>query len=255
MTITKPILNMIAYAIILLLIVLMALALVKTKGSFQDSQDSIDTASQLAQANKEALDNIDAAIDKKIAAGLALSERRLQNSVSSLRTQNVKLQQQLVGLQTKIDASAKNGNDLKWYRNLRTQTRYAVIPFALPWHRAEEYAVSNGGHLVVINDKEENDWLVKAFGGDTEYWTGLTDEAEEGKWTAVNGGEVKYFNWAAPAEPDNFRKNQHYVVINSKAPHLNQTEPGKWNDVPGNEIRIGIIEKKVTTLRTSPPSR
>ena len=94
-----------------------------------------------------------------------------------------------------------------------------------------------------------------AFGGDTEYWTGLTDEAEEGKWAAVNGEEVKYFNWMPPAEPDNFRENQHYVIVNAKAPHLTQTAPGKWNDVPGNEIRIGIIEKKGTTLRINPPSR
>ncbi len=247
MNATKPILNMVAYAIILLLILLMGLALLKTKGSFQDS-------SKLAQANKEALANIDATIDNKIAAELALSEKKLQNSVTSLRIQNIKLQQQLAGLQAKIAAYAQKGDDLRWYLNPRTQTRYALIPFALPWHRAKQYAATNGGHLVVINDKEENDLLVKAFGGDTEYWTGLTDEAEEAKWAAVNSEEVKYFNWMPP-EPDNYRKNQHYVIINSKAPHLNQTEPGKWNDVPGNEIRIGIIEKKGTTRRISPPSR
>jgi len=250
MTITKPILNMTAYAIILLLILCMAMALVKTKGSFEDSKDSIDTASQLAQANKEALDNI----DEQITARLALFERKLEGRISSLQIQNLKLQQQLAGLQTKIDASAQQGADLEWRLNPKTRSRYALIPFALPWHGAEEYAVSNGGHLVVINDKEENDWLVRAFGGDTEYWTGLTDEAEEAKWTAVNGEEVKYFNWMPP-EPDNYRKNQHYVIINAKAPHLNQTDPGKWNDVPGNEVRIGIIEKRGTTMRISPPSR
>lgn len=254
MTITKPILNMAAYAITLVLILFMGLALLNTKAAFTDSQDTIDTASQLAQANKEALDGIDATIDKKIAAGLALSEKKLQNSVSSLRIQNLKLQQQLARLQTKIDTSAQQGADLQWRLNPKTRNRYTLIPFALPWHRAKEFAVSNGGHLVVINDKEENDWLVKTFGADTEYWTGLTDEAEEAKWTAVNGEEVKYFNWSPP-EPDNYRENQHYVIINSKAPHLNRTEPGKWNDVPGNEIRIGIIEKKGTTRRISPPSR
>jgi len=254
MALTKPILNMAAYAITLLLILFMGLALLKTKGSFQDSKESIDMASQLSQANKEALANIDATIDSKITDGLAMSEKKLQDSVTSLRMQNVKLQQQLAGLQAKIDASAQKGGDLKWYLNPRTQTRYALIPFALPWHRAKQYAATNGGHLVVISDKEENDWLVKAFGDDTEYWTGLTDEAEEGKWTAVNGEEVKYFNWMPP-EPDNYRKNQHYVIINAKAPHLNKTEPGKWNDVPGNEVRIGIIEKKGTTLRINPMLR
>ena len=253
MSITKPILNMAAYAITLILILFMGLALLKTKGSVQDSQDSIDTASQLARANKEALDNIGATIDKKIAVRLALSEKKLQGNVNSLRIQNVKLQQQLAGLQKKVNASAPKGDDLKWHIKPRTRTRYALIPFGLPWHRAKQYAATNGGHLVVINDKEENDLLVKAFGGNTEYWTGLTDEAEEGKWAAVNGEEVKYFNWMAP-EPDNYRKNQHYVIVNAKAPHLNQTEPGKWNDVPGNEIRIGIIEKKDTARRISPSS-
>ncbi|RKY08579.1 MAG: hypothetical protein DRP66_04235 [Planctomycetota bacterium] len=254
MSITKPILNTAAYAIILLLILLMGLALLKTKGSFQDSQDSIDAAGRLARANKEALANIDAMVDKKIAVRLALSEKKLEGRISGLQTRNLKLQQQLAGLQRKVDASAQKGDDLKWYINPKTRTCYALIPFGLPWHPAKQYAATNGGHLVVINDKEENDWLVKTFGADTEYWTGLTDEAEEGKWTAVNGEEVKYFNWAAP-EPDNYRKNQHYVIINSKAPHLNQTEPGKWNDVPGNEIRIGIIEKKVAAPRTNPSSR
>ncbi len=104
---------------------------------------------------------------------------------------------------------------------------------------------------MVSNNKEENDWLVKAFGGDTEYWTGITDEAEEGKWAAVNKEPVEYFNWSA-GEPDNFKKNQHYVIVNARAPHLNKTDSGKWNDVPGNEVRIGIIEKKGTTLRINP---
>lgn len=253
MTITKPILNMAAYAIILLLIVLMALALLKTKAAFKDSTDTIDTASQLAQANKEALANIDATIDRKIAARVVLSEKKLDR-INSLQIQNLKLLQQLAALQKKVNAPVQKEDDLKWQFNPKTRNRYALIPFALPWHRAKQFAVSNGGHLVVINDKEENDWLVKTFGDDTEYWTGLTDEVEEGKWAAVNGEEVKYFNWAAP-EPDNYRKNQHYVIINAKAPHLNQTDPGKWNDVPGNEIRIGIIEKKGTTLRINPPLR
>ncbi len=254
MTATKPILNMAAYMIVLGLILLVGLALLKTRGSFEESKDSIDTASQLAHANKESLANIDATVDEKIAAGLALSEKKLGGSVNSLRIQNAKLQQQLAVLQKKVNASVQRVDDLKWYINPRTRTRYALIPFGLPWHLAKQYAATNGGHLVVINDKDENDLLVKTFGGNTEYWTGLTDEAEEGKWAAVNGEEVKYFNWMTP-EPDNYRKNQHYVIVNAKAPHLNQTAPGKWNDVPCNEIRIGIIEQKVATRRTNPSSR
>jgi len=251
MAITKPVLNAAAYVILLILILFVGLAVLKARGSFRDSKDSIETASQLARANKEALDKINAQIDSRISAGLSLAEKKLENRISSLQSQNLKLQQQLATLQRKVDASVQKDDDLKWHLNPKTRHRYALIPFALPWHAAREFAKANGGHLVVINDKEENDWLVETFGDDTEYWTGLTDEAEEGKWKAVNGEKVEYFNWAPP-EPDNYRKNQHYVVINSKAPHLNQTAPGKWNDVPANEVRIGIIEKPSTTLRINP---
>jgi len=145
-------------------------------------------------------------------------------------------------LQRKIDAPAQSEKGLTWVVHPETRHSYALIPFALPWHAAKAFAESEKGHLVVINDKGENEWLVQTFGDDTEYWTGLTDEAEEGKWKAINGEPVEYFNWA-PGEPDNYRKNQHYVMINAKAPHLNHTAAGRWNDVPANEPRIGIIER------------
>ena len=102
-------------------------------------------------------------------------------------------------LQRKIDASGQNDGQLKWVVNPLRRHQYAAIPFTLPWHAAKAFAEANGGHLVVINNKEENDWLVSTFGGDTEYWTGLTDEAEEGKWKAVNGETVEYFNQRAGA--------------------------------------------------------
>ena len=71
---------------------------------------------------------------------------------------------------------------------------------------------------------------------------GLTDELEEDNWKWVTGEKSDYANWA-PGEPDNFRKRQHYVMINATVPDRGYDEPGKWNDVPGNDIHMAIIEK------------
>lgn len=242
MTITRSVLNMAAYAVVLVLILFMGLALLKGKGAAKANEDALTSTQSLAQANKAALDKLDAQIDEAVSAKVAQLNRSFEEKLSQLRAQDIKHQQALSELQRKIDSPVQKEDGLKWVLNPLTRHRYSLIPFALPWHAARAYAEANGGHLVVINDKEENEWLVKTFGGDTEYWTGLTDEEEEGKWKAVNGETVEYFNWA-PTEPDNYRKNQHYVIINSKAPHLNQTDSGRWNDVPANEVRIGIIER------------
>jgi hypothetical protein len=242
MTITKSVLNMAAYAIVLVLILILGLALLKAKGTVKDNADAVASAGELSRQNKEAIDKIDEKIDTAVAARIAQVNKSFDEKLNLLRAQDIKYQQQLAELQRKVDTPAVSDDGLKWVIDPLTRHRYTAIPFALPWHAAKAYAEANGGHLVVINGKEENDWLVATFGGDTEYWTGLTDEAEEGKWKAVNGETTEYFNWAPP-EPDNYRKHQHYVVINSKAPHLNQTDSGRWNDVPANEMHIGIIER------------
>jgi len=239
MAVRKSVLNMAAYAVIMVLILFMGLSLLKARGAVKANEGML---ASLGVQNKAALDKVDEQIEEVVSAKIGQLNRSMEEKLSQLRTQDIKQQQAVSELQRKLDASAGQGDELKWVVNPATRRRYALIPFALPWHAAKAYAEAKGGHLVVINDKEENEWVVRTFGGDTEYWTGVTDEAEEGKWRAVSGEQVEYFNWA-PGEPDNYRKSQHYVMINSKAPHLNQTDAGRWNDVAANDSRIGIIER------------
>ncbi len=240
MNATKPVLNMVAYAITLVLILFLGLAVLKSKSAVNDNTTTLSTTAQIAQGNKSALEDIDTTLDSRI----EVANRLLQARLNSLQSQNLKFQQQVAALEKKLEGPSQQSGDLRWIVNPITRRRYSVTPYPLPWHYAKQYAQSNGAKLVVIDDEAENEWLVKTFGGDTEYWIGFTDEVEEGKWLWVNGLAGEYLNWAKP-EPDNYRKNQHYGIINSKAPHLNQNEPGKWNDVPGNEIRLGIIEQAI----------
>jgi len=180
----------------------------------------------------DSLRQADTRLDKKITA--------VEGRVGPIAQQVAAAERRLVAMDKQIQQAASA--DLKWTRDPSSGHSYAVSPYALPWHAAEAYARRVGAHLVTITSEQENAFLVTTFGETTEYWIGLTDEKEEGKWAWVTGEPFEYANWA-PGEPDNYRKKQHFVIINDTKPDRGHLEPGKWNDIVGNEAHLAILEK------------
>jgi hypothetical protein len=116
---------------------------------------------------------------------------------------------------------------------------YAVIDSAETWAVAEQEAVSQGGHLVTINDTSEQTWLVTQFGGRGSYWIGLyqipgSKEPDEG-WVWISGEPVTFTNWHTD-EPNNFNVNEECVAA------MNEHAPGHWNDLPAGYTLLGIVE-------------
>ena len=105
---------------------------------------------------------------------------------------------------------------------------------------AQAKAVSEGAHLVSINDAAEQKWLLSIFGS-IPYWIGLTDGDEEGEWRWMNGEAVGYTNWA-PNEPmDADWGDEDYVF-------MGLSPDGKWYDVGPESptwrmTQMAIIEK------------
>ncbi len=65
---------------------------------------------------------------------------------------------------------------------------------------AKDRAAAQGAHLVTINDKAEQDWLLGLFGNrffqrNRLYWIGLSDAEKEGEWVWQNGEPLTYSNW------------------------------------------------------------
>jgi hypothetical protein len=100
-------------------------------------------------------------------------------------------------------------------KTVPSQTRRSVQP----WHRwgwavnpenghaykkircknledAKDRAAAEGAHLVTLNDKAEEAWLLGIFGNHL-YWIGLSDAEKEGEWVWQNGEPVTYTNWGA----------------------------------------------------------
>ena len=105
-------------------------------------------------------------------------------------------------------------------------------------------AVSNfcreqGGHLAVINDQEENDYLYNLMTSlyDHTVFFGYSDENKEGEWQ-WDGDSSTYENWTQWGDwdlPDNGREwggNEDYAEFNYDTIHDWSPRDGTWNDAP-----------------------
>ena len=112
------------------------------------------------------------------------------------------------------------------------------------WEEAEAYANHYGGHLVEINNQDENDFLHQTYG--VGFWIGLNDLNSEGVYVWSTGRtlyETGYENWhdgeVLPPQPNNFSfYEQDYVWFH---PDMN----GDWDDqqwqYPGDSSTTGVI--------------
>ncbi|HMP81646.1 MAG TPA: FG-GAP-like repeat-containing protein [Verrucomicrobiota bacterium] len=115
------------------------------------------------------------------------------------------------------------------------------------WTDAEAKAVSMGGHLVTINDADEDNWVYTTFssygGTSSHLWIGLSDHAQEGTFVWSSGEPVGYTQWNS-GEPNAASPEEDYVHINAPV----YGNHGTWNDhsddpadSSGNPFR-GVVE-------------
>ncbi len=119
-----------------------------------------------------------------------------------------------------------------------TGKRYVAYA-ATTWAAAEATAVQLGGHLVSIDDAEENEWVranVANFGGvDRRIWLGFNDVASEGQFAWTDGTPADFTNWN-PGEPNNSGGIEDFTELLGSN--------GRWNDqdADGNGQQIGVAE-------------
>lgn len=117
------------------------------------------------------------------------------------------------------------------------------------WTDAEAQAVAAGGHLVTINDANEQAWLNKTFVnyvpyGESSvresYWIGLRDPVGDNtsdSW--VSGESLTYTHWAPrpPGAPEEFGEpSSSYEQYDELNP---LSAPGYWNDRTNDASPIG----------------
>ena len=140
------------------------------------------------------------------------------------------------------------GKEYRWIKERKTQ------------EEAQAYAESLGGHLVVINSADEDDFVysmvrdasltglgIASDGGGVSYvWLGGKDAASEGEWVWVNGEPFQYTNWGQ-AEPDNYLGQDGLAMGLQNWPDGSSGSAAyglasEWNDISRSNQLTFIVE-------------
>ncbi|NDB65933.1 MAG: hypothetical protein EB168_09745, partial [Euryarchaeota archaeon] len=108
----------------------------------------------------------------------------------------------------------------------------------MTWQNAEAWANTQGGHLVSIEDAEEQAFLTQTF--NSSYWIGLyrvNNSWDTPEWS--NGSTSTYRNWS-PGEPNGPGPGGE--------PAAHMQHGGTWNDLSDHAGLYGIVEISDTKI-------
>ncbi|XP_058626522.1 CD209 antigen-like protein E isoform X2 [Onychostoma macrolepis] len=83
---------------------------------------------------------------------------------------------------------------------------YFISSDGKSWTESRRYCTERGADLIIINNREEQDF-VKNISGYAHVWIGLTDSDEEGTWKWVDGSTLNSGFWW-PGKPNYYTGNE-----------------------------------------------
>lgn len=118
-------------------------------------------------------------------------------------------------------------------------------------------ATAEKAYVVSINDRAEGKWLQQICR--TDFWIGLNDVAEEGKWVWHSGEPVTYTNWVNYGNEADTNKDggntemKDYVIVR-------QFGSGGWRAAAPRDgrtrfIKVAIIEKPTLPIQKAADSK
>lgn len=163
----------------------------------------------------------------------------------------------------RFEAARKREREGMWAINPDNRHAYKMIRCETR-EEAQERAAAQGAHLLTINDKAEQEWLLEVFGKRENFWIGLTAGSKEGEQQWDNGEPITYTNWISPQEAPEITKSvqgsdatPNYVVLvgmtgkwqvaRSDSPLIRMTERAileKENFIIGAPVPEGDVEKR-----------
>ncbi|XP_052716898.1 C-type lectin domain family 4 member E-like [Crassostrea angulata] len=137
-----------------------------------------------------------------------------------------------------------------------------VVHRHIEWKAAESDCASKGGTLVVVNNMEEQLFLMSALGSFSFHgqgvWIGLTDQLQEGKFSWVSGEPATFTYWAA-GQPgvittphigkkrlilDTITGLTNIHLIDEDCVLLKYTDSGHWHDYPCLKLDpLGLVHE------------
>ncbi|XP_058624261.1 CD209 antigen-like protein C [Onychostoma macrolepis] len=119
------------------------------------------------------------------------------------------------------------------------------------WTESRRYCTERGADLIIINNRQEQDF-VKNMSGAAIFYIGVTDSDVEGTWKWVDGSTLgsSFSSWASYGqitEPNGGGSENCAVTVAKPPPEW--TNLVGWNDVPCNKAYQWICEKRISQIK------
>ncbi|CAK6967625.1 CD209 antigen-like protein E [Scomber scombrus] len=119
-------------------------------------------------------------------------------------------------------------------------TCYLISTKSDSWEKGRQDCRARGGDLVVIDSREEQDFLTNI--AKRPSWIGLTDREKEGTWKWIDGTLLNRKYWWTK-QPDNGNGDPQWGEENCVTIGSDVKEPNNWNDFRCDALKQWICEK------------
>ncbi|XP_059846883.1 CD209 antigen-like protein C [Hypanus sabinus] len=212
-----------------------------TLSSIAKIEDEISQLTKTITNSKQTLISI-----PKIQDEISQLSKNTATSIASVKNELSQWKSNVAEKFTKTGSSITKLQDdiLQWSNNrLRCPTEwtrfrescYHFSSSTKTWGEAQRQCASLDGHLVVINNAEEQERIRQNV--NNNYWIGLNDIVQEGIWHWVDGTDyssnVKFWESSQPNGHEEFDEDCALV-----------SGGGLWHDWPCDSMHFAICEKR-----------
>ncbi|XP_036438856.1 CD209 antigen-like protein C isoform X2 [Colossoma macropomum] len=164
---------------------------------------------------------------------LTIERDQLQTSYINLTIERDQLHTERDEIKKRLSELERNINNPEWrYFNYSV---YYISTESKSWNKSREDCRERGADLVIINSREEQDFIEKLRRG--QAWIGLTDSETAKVWKWVDGSALTTKFWRS-GEPS--RADEHCVIIGGGSDPVNN-----WADYPCSYLFVWICEKRI----------
>ncbi|XP_036438781.1 CD209 antigen-like protein C [Colossoma macropomum] len=169
---------------------------------------------------------------------LTVERDQLQTNNTNLTMERDQLQTSKTSLTRERDRLQKWILQLGW-RYFNSSFYYITTGLKI-WSESRQFCRQRGADLVIINNREEQEFINKTVGS-TEAWIGLTDIETEGTWKWVDNTTLTTGFWWT-GEPNDFKEKEDCVITGFRG--AGSESVSTWADFPCGDSRRGICEKR-----------